>query len=361
MLINIIEIKKENITYIAKVENNPLYPDGKGGQLGDRGIIGQANILEVNEDFIKIDKEIKLGKHKILLDQKNREDIAKQHTAQHILSAIMKDNFNLNTVGFRMSENYSTIDIDKRVSTKIIEDVEAKSNQTIYDSIEVYEKTYSQNDTQNLNLRKDISEKIIDDIRVIYIDKLDASACGGFHVNNTLEINMIKIIKTDNIKNGFMRIYYLAGERVFNYLKEIENITDNLGNILKTNKEDFTTKVSKIIEENNRQKKELETLYSYKAENILSSLEPIKELDDINVFFLEKEDNSFEYLQKSFDKENFLFILKDDETFKIQSDVVNVGNLIKNINKKYSTKGGGGQNKGQVKGNLILEDILQYI
>jgi len=361
MKIKILKVKSEKGNYKAFLENNPLYPDGKGGQLGDRGKIQNTNIIFVGKDYILTDDHIETGELEVELDFKNKKDIEKQHTAQHLLSAILKDEHDLNTVGFRMSENYSTIDIDKRVSTKIIEDVEAKSNQTIHDSLKVYEKTYSKNETQNLNLRKDISEKITDDIRVIYIDNLDASACGGFHVNNTLEINMIKIIKTDNIKNGYMRIYYLAGERVFNYLKEIENINDNLGNILKTNKEDFTTKVSKIIEENDRQKKELETLYSYKAENILSSLEPIKELDDINVFFLEKEDDSSEYLQKFFDKKNFLFILKDDYTFKIQSDVVNVGNLIKNINNKYSTKGGGGQNKGQVKGNLILENILKYI
>ncbi|TGG88217.1 alanyl-tRNA editing protein [Geotoga petraea] len=361
MKIKVLTVKNQKDSYKAILESNPLYPDGKGGQLGDRGKVQNSNIIFVGKDYILTDNPIETGEIEVNLDLKNREDIAKQHTAQHLLSAILKDHHDLNTVGFRMSENYSTIDIDKRVTQQLIEEIEYKSNQIINEDLKVFEKTYSQDETHKLNLRKGISKKITGDVRVIYIDNLDASACGGFHVKSTLEINMIKIIKTENIKNEYMRIYYLAGKRVFNYFKELEKITNDLGNLLKTNKEDFTLKVSKLIEENDLQKKELESLYSYKAENILSNLKPIEIFGNIKIFFLEKKDNSFEYVQKSFDKNNFLFILKDEDTYKIQSDVINVGNLIKIINNKYSTKGGGGKTNGQIKGNLKLEDILQYI
>ncbi len=361
MKIKVLTVKNQKDSYKAILESNPLYPDGKGGQLGDRGKVQNSNIIFVGKDYILTDNPIETGEIEVNLDLKNREDIAKQHTAQHLLSAILKDHHDLNTVGFRMSENYSTIDIDKRVTQQLIEEIEYKSNQIINEDLKVFEKTYSQDETHKLNLRKGISKKITGDVRVIYIDNLDASACGGFHVKSTLEINMIKIIKTENIKNEYMRIYYLAGKRVFNYFKELEKITNDLGNLLKTYKEDFTLKVSKLIEENDIQKKELDNLYSYKANNLIKNLEPFKIIKDINIFYLEKKDESFEYVYKNFDRENFIFILKDNDTYKIQSDSVNVGTLIKSINNKHSTKGGGGKNNGQIKGNISFENIIDLI
>lgn len=361
MKIKILQLKNEKDNYKAILENNPLYPDGKGGQLGDRGKINNSKIIFVDEEYILIDKPVEIGEHEIEIDLKNKKDIAQQHTAQHIISAILKDEYGLNTVGFRMSKNYSTIDIDKRISNKILDEVEIKSNEVINKNLKVYEKLYTKNEASNLKLRKDISEKITEDVRVIYIETLDASACGGFHVNNTIEINMIKIIKTENIKNGYMRVYYLAGERVFNYLKNNEIILNELSSILNTNKEDLISKIYKIIEENNIQKKELDNLYSYKANNVIKNLEPIKSVNDIDVFFIEKKDESFEHVYKNFNRENFIFILKDNDTYKIQSDSVNIGNLIKSANEKYSTKGGGGKNNGQIKGNISLENIINLI
>ena len=361
MIVNILKVEKEENNYKIFIENNPLYPDGKGGQLGDRGKIDNANIKYVDKKYILVDREINIGEKEVIIDKKNQKDISKQHTAQHILSAIMKDLYGLNTVGFRMSEEYSTIDIDKRISEELIKKIEDISNEKINENLDVYEKKYDRSEAENLSLRKDISEKITGDIRVIYIENLDASACGGFHVKNTLEINMIKIIKTENIKNSYMRIYFLAGKRVLNYLKSTESILNELGTILNTNKEDFISKITKIIEENDIQKKELDNLYSYKANNLIKNLEPFKIIKDINIFYLEKKDESFEYVYKNFDKENFIFILKDNDTYKIQSDSVNVGTLIKSINNKHSTKGGGGKNNGQIKGNISFENIIDLI
>ena len=41
-----------------------------------------------------------------------------QHTAQHIFSAEAYNNFGLNTVGFRMAEEYTTIDLDQKDISK---------------------------------------------------------------------------------------------------------------------------------------------------------------------------------------------------------------------------------------------------
>lgn len=361
MEINIKEIIKKNNNFIAKLDKNPLYPDGKGGQLGDRGKISKANILYVSDKEIIIDKEIEPGNYEVDLDFENREDISKQHTAQHLLSAIMKDKYDINTVGFRMSEEYSTIDIDKRISKKTLENIENYSNYILNKKYEVFEKTYSKEEAYNLELRKDISDKIKGDVRVIYIKNVDASACGGFHVNNLIDINMIKIIKTENIKNNFLRIYYLAGKRVFDYINKLEKINDEIGDLLQTNIDSYSDKIKKLIEENKNFKKSLEEFYNSKADLLMNNLKPHKKIDDLEIFYFEKDDESYDYLLKKVELNNYIFILKDNDTFKIQSDTVNIGELIRKINNTFSTKGGGGRNNGQLKGNIKLENIIKNI
>ena len=112
------ENKKINLKKISdmtyEVLNSPFYVDGKGGQLGDRGTIAEANIVEVKENIVILDKNLEDGEYTYSIDEKRQEDIRQQHTAQHIFSAEAYNNFGLNTVGFRMAEEYTTVDLDQK-------------------------------------------------------------------------------------------------------------------------------------------------------------------------------------------------------------------------------------------------------
>ena len=116
------ENMKVNIKKISdrtyEVLNSPFYVDGKGGQLGDRGTIFDANIIEVRENLVILDKDLEDGEYTYFIDEKRREDIRQQHTAQHIFSAEAYNNFGLNTVGFRMAEEYTTVDLDQKIFQK---------------------------------------------------------------------------------------------------------------------------------------------------------------------------------------------------------------------------------------------------
>ena len=119
-----VNIKKiSDKTY--EILNSPFYTDGKGGQLGDRGTISNANIIEVKENLVILDKDLKDGEYTYFIDEKRREDIRQQHTAQHIFSAEAYNNFGLNTVGFRMAEEYTTVDLDQKdISKEVIDKLE---------------------------------------------------------------------------------------------------------------------------------------------------------------------------------------------------------------------------------------------
>ena len=57
------------------------------------------------------------------------------------------------------------------------------------------------------------------DVRIVNIGGLDIEACGGTHVFNTGEIGLIKILKTERIQDGVVRIEFVAGENALNRFK----------------------------------------------------------------------------------------------------------------------------------------------
>ena len=91
------------------------------------------------------------------INEKRQEDIRQQHTAQHIFSAEAYNNFGLNTVGFRMAEEYTTVDLDQKdISKEVIEKLEELVNKDIKADILVEEEiVYKQKKAHKFeNLRK---------------------------------------------------------------------------------------------------------------------------------------------------------------------------------------------------------------
>ena len=48
-MLEVLNCNKIKNGYEIELKENVFYPDGKGGQLGDRGNIGESKILEVKE------------------------------------------------------------------------------------------------------------------------------------------------------------------------------------------------------------------------------------------------------------------------------------------------------------------------
>ncbi|MSR85941.1 hypothetical protein EXS74_00930 [Candidatus Woesearchaeota archaeon] len=49
-------------------------------------------------------------------------------------------------------------------------------------------------------------------LRIVNIVGVDVEACGGTHLDNTSEVEMIKIIKTTKVQDGIIRLVFVAGK-----------------------------------------------------------------------------------------------------------------------------------------------------
>ena len=369
MFIGIKSCEKYNDNYAVEVEyidlfSTRIYPDGKGGQLGDRGHINNIKILEVKEDKVIIADELEKGEYEYSLDTERRNDIAVQHTAEHLFSGIALKDYNLNNVGFRMGEEVSTIDLDSdTISDEMVKELSDKVNEAISKGAKVLGTTVMKHEIETVSgLRKKISPKITDEyIRLVKIEGYDLCACAGFHVGDIKDLKVFKILSHERIKGKYTRFTFIAGERA---LKDYEKKSE----IIKSFNHKFSCRDNEILEKfENYQKEHEELKKSYNQllqkyalnlkENILKNA---IEINSHKIVFYHGDKELINELKKVFAEEKITFAGFYEDSVLIASEDINCSALIKEIIKAdNSVKGGGGAKQGNIKGNISEEIIIK--
>ena len=344
---------KKNSDKTYEILNSPFYIDGKGGQLGDRGTISDANIIEVKENLVILDKNLEDGEHSYFIDEKRREDISQQHTAQHIFSAEAYNNFSLNTVGFRMAEEYTTVDLDQKdISKEIIDKLEELVNNDIKKDIIVEEEIYTNEEAHKIeNLRKAIKDKIKGDVRFIKIGDVDICACAGFHVSRTSQIEIFKIINYENVKGNYTRFYFLAGERAKADYNKKHDIIKKLTNIFSCKDDEILEMLDKSLTEKSKISTELKSLSMKYVELMVKDFEKtFIEYKEYKILIYNEDENLVNILPRFVNLDKFLLLSGHDKNYSLNSNIYDCKAIISNITKSFPTiKGGGGKNKGNIK------------
>ena len=369
MFIGIKSCEKYNDNYAVEVEyidlfSTRIYPDGKGGQLGDRGHINNIKILEVKEDKVIIADELKKGEYEYSLDTERRNDIAVQHTAEHLFSGIALKDYNLNNVGFRMGEEVSTIDLDSdTISDKMVKELSDKVNEAISKGAKVLGTTVMKHEIETVSgLRKKISPKITDEyIRLVKIEGYDLCACAGFHVGDIKDLKVFKILSHERIKGKYTRFTFIAGERA---LKDYEKKSE----IIKSLNHKFSCRDNEVLEKFENYQKEHEELkksYNQLLQKYALTLKEdiLKNAVEINshkIVFYHGDKELINELKKVFAEEKITFAGFYEDSVLIASEDINCSALIKEIIKAdNSVKGGGGAKQGNIKGNISEEIIIK--
>ena len=369
MFIGIKSCEKYNDNYAVEVEyidlfSTRIYPDGKGGQLGDRGHINNIKILEVKEDKVIIADELEKGEYEYSLDTERRNDIAVQHTAEHLFSGIALKDYNLNNVGFRMGEEVSTIDLDSdTISDEMVKELSDKVNEAISKGAKVLGTTVMKHEIETVSdLRKKISPKITDEyIRLVKIEGYDLCACAGFHVGDIKDLKVFKILSHERIKGKYTRFTFIAGERA---LKDYEKKSE----IIKSLNHKFSCRDNEVLEKFENYQKEHEELkksYNYLLQKYALTLKEdiLKNAVEINshkIVFYHGDKELTNELKKVFAEEKITFAGFYEDSVLIASEDINCSALIKEIIKAdNSVKGGGGAKQGNIKGNISKEIIIK--
>src|SRR6266436_1944718 len=194
------------------LDRTAFYPTS-GGQAFDTGSIAGAPVVDVVDEGERIahvvDAAVDLDEVECRLDWQRRFDHMQQHSGQHLLSAVMAELFQIATLSVHFGAASSTLDLDAAsLSPDQVRAAELRANQAVFENRPV--SVLFGDSTEDLGLRKASDRAGV--LRVISIEGLDRSACGGTHVRATGEIGPVLIRKLDRVRNS-VRVEFLCGQR----------------------------------------------------------------------------------------------------------------------------------------------------
>jgi alanyl-tRNA synthetase len=192
-----------------------FYPEG-GGQLADRGHLGDVLVLDVQADeagrvWHVVERDLGGDALPAALDWPRRFDHMQQHTGQHVLSAAFERVLGAPTLSSTLGAAKSVIEVRLGdVDWRALERVEQAANGVVWDDRPVQRHWTDAEGARAFALRK--APAVAGRIRIVEIPEWDLSACGGTHTARTGEVGVIKVVRWERVR-GNLRFEFLCGGR----------------------------------------------------------------------------------------------------------------------------------------------------
>ncbi|MCU4971713.1 alanyl-tRNA editing protein [Halobacteria archaeon AArc-m2/3/4] len=199
------------------LEGTYFYPEG-GGQPADRGTLewdgGRATVGNVRKDHgeVRHDLESLEGEPpepgttvEGTIDAERRRDLSRMHTAQHVVSRLVLEEFGATTAGNQIHVDRSRIDFEPAdFDGDDLERIQRLSNEAIERDYAVTKADRPRDAVEAaVDEGRSLLEMIpdhVDPLRVVDIEDFDMCPCGGTHVDRLGEIGRIEI--TDRTSKG---------------------------------------------------------------------------------------------------------------------------------------------------------------
>lgn len=190
--------------YEIILDKTAFFPES-AGQSCDEGFINNARITRasIKEDLIihLSDTPLEAGEEVVgKIDSEKRLRNMAHHSAEHIISGIIKEKFGFENVGFNLSEKQVTLDTSGALSDEDIETIEREANKIVRENRRIHAFYPSPQQAEILDYRS--KKEISENLRLVMIDGVDLCACSAPHVRTTGEIGCIKITDRQSYKGG---------------------------------------------------------------------------------------------------------------------------------------------------------------
>ncbi len=275
-----------------------FYPTS-GGQPNDTGTIDGAAVIDViarEGDAAVVHvlaSELAADSVTCVVDWARRFDHMQHHTGQHILSQAFVEVAGANTIGFHLSPDSVTIDLDKvDLSADAVSRVEDLANDVIFADRPVTARTVGRDDLDGVRVRKIPDHLLTDGLRVIDIDGFDMTACGGTHVARTGEIGMIKVLRMEK-RGDKLRVEFRCGGRALRDYRDKNALANQLTAALTCKQDEAPAAVARLQEDFKAAQRSLKAavqqLIDYEAAQILRDTPEINGLRVVKMTFEDRD------------------------------------------------------------------------
>ena len=211
---------------IAVLDRTAFYP-ASGGQPCDTGTLGTTRVLEVIDDprgilHLVASPLVEGEAVRGTIDWERRFDHMQQHTGQHVLSAAFNRLVGARTESFHLGATSATIDLSRLVAAAEITRVEEEANRIVWEDRPVSIRFAEAANVPGPGLRKQPART--GTVRLIEVEELDLSACGGTHVARTGAIGVIVVAGWEKFRGG-TRINFLCGGRALRTHRSLRDAT----------------------------------------------------------------------------------------------------------------------------------------
>ncbi len=261
------------------LDETAFYPTS-GGQLHDTGTLGGIPVVDVIDEDDRVAHVLSAPLPPTpapvagVIDWKRRFDHMQQHTGQHLLSAVFEDLFGHKTLSVHFGPDYSTLDLDAEfLSRDRMMAAEERANALVAGALPV---TVTFEDAATAaGLRKQSDRA--GTLRIVSIDALDRSACGGTHVRSTAEIGAVLLRSAERVRSA-TRVEFVCGVRaVRRARKDFESLT-RIATSLSAALDDVASLVAaqseRLKESDNARKKLEKELSSFRARELYDRATP---------------------------------------------------------------------------------------
>jgi alanyl-tRNA synthetase len=194
------------------LDRTAFYPTS-GGQPFDTGELSGVPVIDVVDEDSRIAHVLAGPLHTERVtgrvDWSRRFDHMQQHTGQHLLSAVIAESLGYPTIAVHFGRESSSIDVEATsLSSDQAAELEQAANRIAFANRPI--QVSFEEASEAIGLRKRSARDGI--IRIITIQELDRSACGGTHVRATGEIGPILIRRVERVRKA-IRLEFLCGTR----------------------------------------------------------------------------------------------------------------------------------------------------
>ncbi len=293
----------KDITLI--LDRTPFYGE-KGGQVGDTGkVIAQSGEFRVSNSLsyegggIALSGRISRGSLAVgdmvqaAVDEERRKDIARNHTATHILQAALRK-----VLGSHVAQRGSLVTPERLrfdfthlapISKDELKEVQSLVNSVVRQNLPVSTEVCSYDQAISQGATAIFEEKYGDTVRLVKIGAptLSAELCGGTHLQATGEIGYFLITSEASVGTGLRRIEAVTGREadllIGQRLEALDQVSDNL----KVAPMDVPSRVADLAQSLNSSNKAMASLQRELSRNEIGRLleNNLKKIGDVKVVY----------------------------------------------------------------------------
>ena len=237
------EVAGEGDSVEVFLERSPFYAES-GGQVGDTGTIttpgGQVRVEDTQKPVegaiahlgTVVTGELRVGeKATAAVDAKRRAQIARHHSATHLLHKALRETLGENVVqkGSWVGPDHTTFDVplNRAISKEELARINRRVMEKVRAALPFHESHKSLKDAVAQGAMHLFEEKYGDVVRVVCFGDWTCELCGGTHVSNSADIGTAVIVSESSIGSGLRRIDMVVGEAADDLvLRERELVTE---------------------------------------------------------------------------------------------------------------------------------------